>query len=313
MRRMIVGAAVLLLTGIAGVAPAAAKLTGPAGALHGCVAKSGTMRVIAYTAKCPRHTTSVILGAQGPAGTPADTTEVSDLMSEVTTLQSQVAALQTLLAGVSRSGHALVLSGMNLQVESGAGGTTAAVNGLGNLIIGYNENPGTQTGSANLVLGDGQSFTSYGGIVAGQGNMIAAPFASVTGGSGNDAQSAQSAIVGGHANSTSGMMAVVAGGQSNQANGTYAFVGGGCANVAGGSSGLFCTSSDGANPGVGSAAILGGEGNIAGPTSSLSGFATTVVGGDVNNALAPASSILGGENQTTSTNCQAIPASSGSC
>ena len=33
----------------------------------------------------------------------------------------------------------------------------------GNLIIGYNESPGTQTGSRNLVIGQGQSFTSYGG------------------------------------------------------------------------------------------------------------------------------------------------------
>ena len=36
-------------------------------------------------------------------------------------------------------------------IENGAGTTYGASNGQGNLIIGYNTNPGTQTGSHNLV------------------------------------------------------------------------------------------------------------------------------------------------------------------
>ncbi len=40
-------------------------------------------------------------------------------------------------------------SGVNVQVVSGAGETNAAVNGEGNLVIGYDENPGKheQSGS----------------------------------------------------------------------------------------------------------------------------------------------------------------------
>lgn len=38
-------------------------------------------------------------------------------------------------------------SSVNVQVVSGSGATNGAVNGEGNLIVGYNEKPGTQTGS----------------------------------------------------------------------------------------------------------------------------------------------------------------------
>ena len=40
-------------------------------------------------------------------------------------------------------------------------------NGKGNLILGYNETPGSQTGSHNVVIGPGHSFSGHGGIVAG--------------------------------------------------------------------------------------------------------------------------------------------------
>ena len=66
----------------------------------------------------------------------------------MSTLQSEVSSLQSTLAGVTRDGSTLLLSGLNLQLESGAGSTGAPVNGLGNLIIGYDGDPGTQTGSA---------------------------------------------------------------------------------------------------------------------------------------------------------------------
>ena len=41
----------------------------------------------------------------------------------------------------------------NLQIVSGSGSTAGAVNGQGNLVIGYDESPGTHTGSHNLMLG----------------------------------------------------------------------------------------------------------------------------------------------------------------
>ena len=52
-------------------------------------------------------------------------------------------------------------------------GIESTLNGTGNLVLGYDEKPGTQTGSHNLLLGGtGNSYTSYGGIVGGFSNKI---------------------------------------------------------------------------------------------------------------------------------------------
>src|SRR3954468_6203979 len=63
---------------------------------------------------------------------------------------------------------------VNVQIINGAG-ATPALNGTGNLVIGYDESPGAQSGSHNLVLGTGQSFTSFGGLVGGLSNTISGP------------------------------------------------------------------------------------------------------------------------------------------
>src|SRR4051794_30521077 len=44
-------------------------------------------------------------------------------------------------------------SAVNVQIVSGSGSTAGVVNGQGNLVLGYDEVPGSQTGSHNLVLG----------------------------------------------------------------------------------------------------------------------------------------------------------------
>jgi len=49
---------------------------------------------------------------------------------------------------------------------SGSGATEGMINGLGNLIVGYNEDVGsnaTRTGSHNLVVGIEHSYSSYAG------------------------------------------------------------------------------------------------------------------------------------------------------
>jgi hypothetical protein len=127
-------------------------------------------------------------------------------------------------------------SGVNVQVVSGAGKTNAAVNGEGNLVIGYDETPGTQTGSHNLVLGEGQAFTSFGGIVAGLGNTISGEYASVSGGFANVARARFASVSGGSFNTASGEKASVSGGVENEASGLFAWVGGGVKNTASGTS-----------------------------------------------------------------------------
>jgi hypothetical protein len=175
-------------------------------------------------------------------------------------------------------------SGVNVQVVDGAG-TTRSATGTGNVILGYDENTGglDQSGSHNLVLGEDQTFSSYGGFVGGHGNSITGPFDSVFGGGANA--------------STAGEGSTVAGGVGNTASGNGAFVAGGYQNVAG----------------QGLASVVGGEKNTAastelpfGPTivggrSNLADFGTAVVVGGVGGRATNEYSVVGGgeSNQAT--------------
>ena len=83
---------------------------------------------------------------------------------------------------VDEENHTVLFSGANLQVVSGEGSTDAPVNGLGNIIVGYDENTSDdKSGSHNLVVGYGHTYSSYGGFVAGQDNSITGAFSSVSG------------------------------------------------------------------------------------------------------------------------------------
>jgi len=144
-------------------------------------------------------------------------------------MQEQLEDVSALLAGLSRTENALVLSGANFQVVDGTGATAGPVNGLGNIIIGYNEATLGQdhTGSHNLVVGLGHEYTSFAGIVAGEQNTISARSASVLGGSANKATGLYSTVGGGFANTASGGNAAISGGCESTASGTYASVSGG--------------------------------------------------------------------------------------
>lgn len=91
----------------------------------------------------------------------------------------------------------------NVHVQSGSGTTADApgLTGLGNLIVGYNEMPITQGwsrgGSHNLVVGPSHTFTSAGGVVFGNRNLISGQYATALGGVQNTAQGSASSILGG--------------------------------------------------------------------------------------------------------------------
>jgi hypothetical protein len=106
-------------------------------------------------------------------------------------------------------------SGVNVQIVNGAG-KTESTNGEGNLVIGYDEEPRTQTGSHNLVLGEDQEYTSFGGIIAGVANTATGSYASVTGGGENTASGALSSVSGGEANRVSGDLSWIGGGVLNE-------------------------------------------------------------------------------------------------
>jgi hypothetical protein len=124
-------------------------------------------------------------------------------------------------------------SGANVQIVNGEGKTTTT-NGQGNLVIGYDDSPGEQTGSHNLVLGEQQTFTSYGGIVAGARSSVEAPYASVISGFENAATAFSASVLTGESNTADGSYAAVSGGEGNVASGVVASVQGGFGNTASG-------------------------------------------------------------------------------
>lgn len=104
-------------------------------------------------------------------------------------------------------------NGVNVQIINGLGATSVdpgnpesdpgATNGLGNLIVGYNEiRPGddplvVRTGSHNLIVGVWHRYMSYGGLVAGFRNTISGPFANVSGGRNHTVSGAYAVVSGG--------------------------------------------------------------------------------------------------------------------
>jgi hypothetical protein len=148
------------------------------------------------------------------------------------------------------------ITGTNLHLENGLGATNgvpgnpngSVTNGLGNLIVGYNlskvPSGGTdhRTGSHNLILGDKNDYSSFGGIVAGLNNSISGRYASVTGGLLNMAAFDWASVSGGESNTASGFGTSVSGGRQNTASEVYASVSGGELNTA---SGAFASVSGG--------------------------------------------------------------------
>lgn len=150
------------------------------------------------------------------------------------TLESQVEELVDVLAHFRREGDDIIIEGANLHVRNG-GGATDTTNGVGNLIVGYNEERpagNDRRGSHVVVLGSRNNYLGHGGIVAGTDNEISGAGASVLGGTGNIADGPSATVLGGVANQASGDGAVVAGGGFNLAGGRYAVVGGGMRNAA---------------------------------------------------------------------------------
>ena len=225
-------------------------------------------------------------GAYAPASHNHAQSDIGNLSSDLGTHSSQISAINNseimtldpyiTVANDSR-GPIATLSGINLQLNNGAG-TTNTINGLGNLIIGYDEqgttsinrcsigmngttqvnaanclaNGGTlsttgfKTGSHYLVLGSENNYSSYGGLLAGLRNFSNSRYASVSGGAGNTASGYYSSVSGGYGNTASGVTASVSGGHSNTASERSASVSGGRSNTASSyyssvSGGIGCT------------------------------------------------------------------------
>jgi hypothetical protein len=168
------------------------------------------------------------------------------------------------------------ITGANLRLVNGLR-ATATANGLGNLLVGYNEprqGESVQTGSHNVVVGQGHNFSSFGGLVVGRRNAISGAFAVVSGGFDNTASGASAAVSGGIFNRATGESAAVSGGFDNTASASATSVSGGVGNTASGESATVC----------------GGHGNTA------SGHTAAISGGEMNTASGFTSSVSGGRN-----------------
>lgn len=233
---------------------------------------------------------------------------ITTLESDLAGAESRIAELEATLEGVARTTDAdgndtLQFAGMNVQVVNGQG-ATATANGLGNLIVGYNEDftcipeqgrdcpassdnaEDARTGSHMLVAGIDHTYTTYGGLLAGADNTTSGNWASVSGGLRNTASGDWAWVSGGRANTASGLLASISGGRDNIASGGAASVSGGRDNEANGSEasvsgGLFNQASGHF------ASVSGGNENIA------SGEGASVSGGEANAAEGALSSILG--------------------
>jgi hypothetical protein len=213
---------------------------------------------------------------------------------------------------LSQTGTNAVFEGCNVHVRDASGDTDGTTDGLGNLIVGWNENPSNelQTGSNNLVVGPGHKFTSYGGMVAGADNAIIDQNASVTGGRSNIANGAYASISGGYSNHSFGTSTWIGGGQSNEAYGSYTSVAGGASNSTSGNS-SFVGGGQNNNASAEASAIAGGIGNatfgpqtgssiLGGSQNIASGGTSTISGGVFNEATGGYSSIGGGNSNVAS-------------
>src|SRR6516225_9974178 len=127
------------------------------------------------------------------SGTAADTPPGA-MAARMATLEDKLSTMS-----FDATANEVVISGANLRIVNGLG-QTGTTNGLGNLIVGYNEERGSgqdnRTGSHNVVVGMQHNFPNVGGIVVGWFNEIRGGWSSVSGGISNTARGYGSSVSG---------------------------------------------------------------------------------------------------------------------
>jgi hypothetical protein len=284
-------------------------------AVLGLLASAGGTAIAANLQVCVPEAagTAVVTPKASGACKPAYTKTKLLPEAEEQTLETILPYVKYVAAGVGGK-PTIQISGANLQIVNGEG-VTASTNGAGNLIIGYDEAPGRQSGSHSILLGNEQALTSYGGILGGSRNDLSAPF-SVAFGEGNRAEGTASSVLGGSLNLTQGAFSSVSAGTENRAGGEWASVSGGQANESSGSRSAISGGKQGV-AGAEGASVAGGRFNKASaPFNTISGgfeniasslSYASVSGGYKNEASGRYSSILGGKEQVTAGEYETSP------
>jgi hypothetical protein len=237
-------------------------------------------------------------------------------------LRQRVENLESKLAHISSGPDEVTITGANLRIVNGLGSTDTA-NGLGNLIVGYDESrqafdscagstdafcTDTRTGSHDVVVGRFNNFSSFGGLVVGELSEISGRFSSVSGGGVNTASGDYSSVSGGNNNTAVGNSATVSGGFQGSAVGDSSSVSGGFVNGAGGfASSVSGGRNNGASGGFSSvsgglrnAAIGDGSSISAGEENAAGGFCASVSGGRIHRAPGNHASVSGGLSNVAS-------------
>lgn len=236
------------------------------------------------------------------------------LLARVEALEAKLAYMSVQTGEINGlAGPHVVFSDANVHIRSGSGSTNdgGVPTGLGNLIVGYNEDPsdlgvGERAGSHNLIIGPYHRYERYGGLVAGYRNALGASYASVSGGYGNTADGNYSSVSGGQYNQTTASYSSVSGGQSNTASGLRSSVTGGKGNEA---SVDYATVSGGSeNSASGNySSVAGGWSNVAsasyacvsgGNGNTASGYCSSVSGGSNNESAGSRTSVSGGSDNS---------------
>ncbi|MBI1852015.1 MAG: hypothetical protein HYR85_16880 [Planctomycetes bacterium] len=175
-------------------------------------------------------------------------TEVEEILSHM--------SMVSLDDGKGNKVETIRISGVNVQIVNGMGKTNSG-NGLGNLIVGYDETGNSRgderAGSHNVVIGTKNSFPSAGCLIAGESNVARGTFSTVAGGASNDTLGSWSCVVSGDHNEASASWSCVLGGRGNRATGSSSTVLAGDNNVASGTT----------------STVIGGEENVATNTSQI--------------------------------------------
>ncbi len=217
--------------------------------------------------------------ASGPLGAQSILPRHACLTAEQRDILSHL-SIEYLDDGFGGQMKTIRVTGANVQIVNGIGVTDSS-NGLGNLIVGYQElgneiEPDDRTGSHYVAVGRRHNYKRFGGIVVGESNVAGGDYAGVHGGRRNRADGNWSAVSGGGYNAATADQSAAFGGSFNWAA-------------------------------AGSSVVLGGSGNQARAAGNGgAGNESVVVGGFDIRSMGQASVVVGGRYNETSANYSAI-------
>ncbi len=200
--------------------------------------------VIGALAQANFDLSPTLAGPHDPDPDPLHTLQgtVADLQAWRASQEQGALQYMTVVAGTINGmpGPHIIITGANLHIRSGEGVTNGADTGVGNVVVGYNEEPsggliaGDRDGTHNLIVGPQHKYLNFGGLLAGFRNTTSGNYVSVSGGINNTASSLYASVSGGSNNTASGNFASVSGGSNNMASATNSSVSGGFGNTASG-------------------------------------------------------------------------------